>query len=311
RARQAAALNEGFSRTGLPLPAGVSADPVRPPLCPNGGAWVTRVTLHGPAGDRGLFLSVLPWVEPAFTDCTGHPPAGCRVVKLADGTGIRIIETSAFKPTDAVRVPVDAWRPDGVGISVLETGADGPKPAPRILADEALIRLVGGTVPVLPPLDAPAPDIPARLTALLAKEWTLPEGLRPAPVPGATVPPLTFYATKGAYLLAADLVDDAGVGNLYIDLKPRRAAPFTPACDPARCRLLRLPDGRPAALATQTGDTVVQYVLSTFAPSGAELQIISRNKSAHSDRQPGATRDLPPLSETDLIDIASGPGGYW
>ncbi|HEU5472173.1 MAG TPA: hypothetical protein VFV67_16085 [Actinophytocola sp.] len=325
---QAVRLSEAFSRATLPLPPGVSAEPERPPLCPtSSGSWSTRFTLRSPAGDRGVFLSLVRSRAPGYRDCTLLATAvDCRVSTAADGTTVRILVTPPDRPDVPVRVEAAGWRPDGTAVSVLETGAPGDNPAPRILDDDALTRILtlpelglSRSAPASTTTSAPVslPQAPSqrmadRLTATLTTGTVVPSGMRAVQVPQARVPALAFFVSQGGYKLTADLVDSQGAGNLFIELSPPAPDGMAPRCFGPDCEAITLPDGRPGVLARTIDGQVVTLTLNTVSPTGTQVSIMSRNRSAVGEQKSaGPTRRTPPLGRDELIGIAINPGQHW
>jgi hypothetical protein len=316
---ESARLNEAIRQSGIPLPAGVTMTPAQPTLCVIHNSWGASVRLHGPAGDRMLFIEVRPRAGQPPGECTSFGgQVMCAPTTLADGTRVLIRLTPAH-PGDPAMNAADAWRSDGTVVRVNETGVNDK--TGRALGDDAMIKLV--TAPVfkvefakqLPTAPAEASDRKAgELTAATAAELQklLPQGMHAKKVPHAQTDPLAFYVSQGGYKLNADLVDGQGTGNLFINLNA--PAPDQPpmSCQAGQdCQLITLSDGRTATLTTQRPSKgVIMLDLNTVAADGTSVYLHTVNQSAETQSS-AASRPNPPLDKDKLIEIALLPALRW
>jgi hypothetical protein len=216
-------------------------------------------------------------------------------------------------------VDVVAWRPDGTVVSVLETGrgATGGAPvAPRLLDDVALGAIATApelrtdwTGPITEPAPEPSDERAAQLTGVLAAANVLPASMEAVKVPGARVGALEFFVSQGGYKLAADLVDAAGEGHLFVNANDGAGGAVSCANVP-NCRETTLPDGSPATVELDSQGDVTTIVLTTIRPGGMQLVLMSSNVSERAQNSAKeapavpATRPQPPLDEAALGRIA-------
>jgi hypothetical protein len=317
---ESARLTEALGRYALPLPPGVTVVPAKPKLCAVvSGSWGTDFTLHGPAGDRSVFLEVRSRAGQPPGECVRFGgQVRCGVRALPDGGVARITDTPPPQANQPEIVMVDAWRADGTVVRIMETGSEAAKPVRRILSDDAMVAIA--TAPELKvewsaPAGRQEPAEPsdrraAELTVALAKGYTLPAGMRAQKEPHAQVEAMAFYVSQGGYKLGADLVDAAGQGNLFINLNPPAGESAVECRGEPNCQVITLPDGRKATL-SQTGGGIATISLSTFAADGTQVIMWSRNQSARAEGTSTRTRPQPPLGAGDLIRIASVTGLRW
>jgi hypothetical protein len=139
-------LTAAFGKVTVPLPAAVTMDPAKPLFCFSVDTMMTEFTLHTPAGDRGVLIEARWW--PERTRATGPCDTRgglvtCRQHPLPGGGTADIGVTAPVKRTDPTIVEVHARRADGTYVTLIETGREGPRPTPRVLADDALLAIVG------------------------------------------------------------------------------------------------------------------------------------------------------------------------
>jgi hypothetical protein len=305
---ESARLTAAFARFAVPLPAGVTMVPVSPRLCAIQNSWGTDFTLRSVAGDRAVFIEVLPRSgQPAGTCARSSSHVRCTPRPLPGG-GLALVDVEQpVQPTDPMIIGVKVWRTDDTVVRVMETGAQNAPPTPRMLSDDALIAIAmapqlrvtwSGPARLADPSDRHAGE----LTSALAKSFALPPGMQAKPVPHALAGALTFYVSQGGYKLDADLVDPAGTGNLFINLNPPAGQSMVECRGAPNCHLITLPDGRKATLSQPAGDGATTIMLETVAADGTEVSVMTRNQA---QGRSGATRPQPPLRVDDLIRIAS------
>jgi hypothetical protein len=314
---ESARLTEAFGRVALPLPAGVSVVPAKPPLCAVGGSWRAEFVLHGPGGDRAVNLEVRPR--------GGQPPGECarfggRVQcdtrTLPDGTVVRISKSPPPEPSQPEIVDASAWRPDQTVVKLFESGSEAPKAVPRILDNDALVAIatrpelgLRWSEPVAPVPAEPSDRVAAALSAAFAAGYQLPAGIRAMKASGSAAA-MTFYVSQGGYKLNTDLADAGGMGNLFIDLSPPVQGGTRPNwCEgQSDCAVVTLPDGRTAARSTHTDAGAITISVSTLAADGTGVSVMCTNQSGNSGR---ITRKEPPLGLPELLKIVSGPELHW
>jgi hypothetical protein len=314
---ESARLNEAIRRAGIPLPPGVTMTPAQPTFCVIHDSWGASVTLHGPAGDRTLFIEVRPRAGQEPGECTTFGgQVMCEPKTLADGTRVLIRLTPAQPGFPAMNA-ADVWRSDGTVVRINETGINDK--TGRALGDDAMVKLVMAPAlkvqfaKQLPPAPAEASDRRAgELTTAAALQNLLPQGMHAKKGPHATAPPLAFYVSQGGYKLDADLVDAQGTGNLFINLNPP-APDVTPmSCQAGmECEKVTLPDGRTATLTTQRpAKGLVMLDLNTVAADGTQVYVHTVNQSGGSQSD-APSRPNPPLDKDKLIEIAMLPALHW
>lgn len=301
---ESARLSEAFARFAVPLPAGVSMDPAAARLCAIKDSWGAQFTLHSAAGDRAVFIEVQP-SGPRQPDVCPPPTrrARCAVRSLADQTPITIIEDPPASATQPVMVSVTALRADGTLVRVMETGSESPRPAPRILTDDALAAIV--SAPQLK-VDWPAPAVVWEPSEKRAAELTTAMTTSGWLGPGVRVPMADFRVSQGGYKASVDIRDNAGIGNLFINLNPPAGDGSVSCAGQTGCEPVAMPDGRAATVTRLVDGRIQRLMLNTVAADGTQIYLMCTNQSdkAATQGKSAPTRPIPPLTVDDLIRIA-------
>lgn len=313
---ESARLTAAFAKFDVPLPAGVTMEPVRPQLCVIDKSWGARFTLRSGNAERVVFLEVMPRGGQPPGDCTR--PGGqvkCHVTVQPDGTVIRFDYSAPQLPH--LPIMTEAWRPDDTIVRVLETDSDASKAAGQILGEKELLAIVmapelkvSWSVRVRTLPGEPTARRAAELTNLLTQKIKLAQGMKARKVSDAS-DALSFYVSQGGYKLNADLEDAAGIGSLFINLNPPGGdtEAILDCQGQPGCELTKLTNGRKATVTRQQDGKVIRLIVNTVADDGTQVMVMSSNQS--NTAQITSTRPEPSLSIDDLRRIAALPGLVW